>query len=56
MQIKRHNADYDPYQTYTKSEVIADIDSCDQVILDFKNVPMKDRRAFSALVLFKHRP
>lgn len=56
MQIKRHNADYDPYGNYTKSEVITDIDNCEQAIKDFQGVPMKDRRAFSALVLFKHRP
>lgn len=55
LQIKRHDADYDPNKKYTKSEVIQDIDSAEQVIKDFMVAAIKDRRAFSAYGLFKLR-
>lgn len=53
MQEKRHNADYDPYIKLTKSEVKLDISTAELAISDFGLVPIKDRRAFSAYVLFK---
>lgn len=55
MQKKRHSADYDPtYRTY-KSEVLLDLAQAHQTITDFENAPIRDRRAFAAFVLFKHR-
>jgi hypothetical protein len=53
MQAKRHAADYDPMTRSTKSEVLLDIDGVEAVISDFLKVPVKDRRAFAALVLFR---
>lgn len=53
MQAKRHAADYDPTTRSTKSEVLLDIEAVEAVINDFVKVPVKDRRAFAALVLFK---
>ena len=55
MQEKRHRADYDPNAKHLKSAVLNDIEAVTAVIDDFQNVPIKDRRAFSAFVLFKLR-
>lgn len=56
LKIKRHSADYDPYEKFYKSAVIQDIADAKDVIERFKSVPVKDRRAFTAFVLFKLRP
>ena len=56
MQEKRHAADYDPSIRLTKSEVVADIGTARKAIIGFRAVSTKDRRAFSAHVLFKKRP
>lgn len=56
LQGKRHAADYDPDGSYYKSSVLADIDAADDAIRQFTSVPLKDRRAFAAHVLFKYRP
>jgi uncharacterized protein (UPF0332 family) len=56
MQVKRHNADYDPFYRVTKSKVLVDIENARAVIKQFHKVPMKDKKAFSAWVLFKNRP
>jgi uncharacterized protein (UPF0332 family) len=56
LQEKRHAADYDPSIKLTKSEVIADIAAAEEAIIEFSKVPIKDRRAFAAHVLFKKRP
>lgn len=55
MQAKRHSADYDPYEKFLKSDVINDIDIAESVIRDVKTATQKDKRAFSALVMFKNR-
>jgi uncharacterized protein (UPF0332 family) len=54
-QIKRHLADYDPYFKVKKSSVESYIQTARQVIDDFEAAPLKDRRAFSTLVLFEDR-
>ncbi len=56
MQEKRHAADYDPSIKLTKSEVVADVSAAKEAIVEFQKVPIKDRRAFAAHVLFKKRP
>jgi uncharacterized protein (UPF0332 family) len=53
MQEKRHKADYDPLEKAYKSEVLVDIDQVQASIERFGLAPLKDRRAFAALVLFK---
>jgi hypothetical protein len=55
MQAKRHTADYDPSQKVYKSSVTVDIALAHSVIDRFMEVPVKDRRAFAALVLFNVR-
>jgi hypothetical protein len=56
MQVKRLNADYDPFAKFTKSEVAQDIATAERAMADFVKAPLKDRRAFCAFVLFKKRP
>lgn len=56
LQIKRHDADYDPIARLTKSAVIEDVKTARRVISAFALAPIKDRRAFCAFVLFKKRP
>ena len=60
MQGLRHKADYDPYadsrKPLTKTFVKYNIDFAEQIIKNFNAVNKKDRRAFSAYVLFKVRP
>ena len=56
LQTKRHMADYDPDARFYKSEVRQDVAEAADVMDRFKDVPLKDRRAFAAYVLFKSRP
>jgi uncharacterized protein (UPF0332 family) len=56
LQVARHAADYDPLHRLVRSEVKSEIDRAEQVIKDFRKVPIKDRRAFAAWVTLKNRP
>lgn len=55
MQEKRHTADYDPWARFQKSEVLADITAAETAVARLARAAIKDRRAFSAYVLFKKR-
>jgi hypothetical protein len=55
MQIKRHDADYDPTSRFRKSEVEQDIVAIEQAIREFARASIKDRTAFCAHVLFRKR-
>jgi len=55
MQTKRHSADYDPFFTLVKSEVLHDIDTIESAIKIFHGASVKDKRAFCAFILFKKR-
>jgi uncharacterized protein (UPF0332 family) len=55
MQEKRHSADYDPFVSFTRSEVIQDIATIELAISNFEKESTKDRRAFCAFILFKKR-
>jgi hypothetical protein len=55
MQLKRHDADYDPNFKAIKSAVLTDIFTVDATIHAFNNAPKKDQRAFTAFVLLKQR-
>ena len=55
MQKKRHRADYNPLERFSKSAVIADIHQTEVVIKGFKAVTAKDKRAFAAFVLLRTR-
>ncbi|MDE0304197.1 MAG: hypothetical protein OXI87_04830 [Albidovulum sp.] len=54
-QIKRHDADYDPLASYTRSEVLAEIDTAEAVIGSFRNASLKDSRAFAAWISLTNR-
>ena len=55
MQQKRHEADYDPDATFSKSDVIQDITDAEDVIRCFNSVPVRDRRAFAVYLLLPLR-
>lgn len=55
MQLKRHEADYDPYAKFKKSQVITDIAAAREAIRGFEGSSSADKRAFAALVLFQQR-
>jgi hypothetical protein len=55
MQELRHSADYDPDTRLTKQGVLKDIEQSEAAIRAFSSSPRKDRKAFSALVLFPRR-
>lgn len=55
MQIKRHQADYDPNEKFFKSAVLVDIGLIELIIQSFKRAALKDKRAFAVLVLLKSR-
>jgi hypothetical protein len=55
MQEKRHKADYYPMHKVYKSELLVDIQVAEDVIHRFIKVPVLDRRAFAAFLLFKSR-
>jgi uncharacterized protein (UPF0332 family) len=55
MQLKRHDADYNPYGTVFKSAVLTDISTVEAALEGFGKAALKDRRAFAALVLIKQR-
>jgi len=54
MQQKRHDADYNPYARFYKSDVLADIAITERAILAFLTAPKKDRQASASWVLFRH--
>jgi uncharacterized protein (UPF0332 family) len=55
MQVKRHEADYNPVAKAEKSAVISDIRAVEVTIGDFEAADIKDRRAFAVWVLMKDR-
>jgi hypothetical protein len=55
MQLKRHDADYDPNFKAYKSAVITDLFTVVAAVHAFERAPKKDRRAFAAFVLLKQR-
>jgi hypothetical protein len=54
-QIKRHSADYDPNGTYTRFDVMSDIDAAELAIKELSKANVKDRRAFAAWVTMSNR-
>jgi len=45
-QIKRNNADYNPKETFYRSQVLIDIDHAEDAITDFKGAKFLERKAF----------
>ena len=56
MQRRRHYADYAPVTSFTRLHVAMLLDQTAQVINQFNNAPVRDRRAFAIYVLFRLRP
>jgi uncharacterized protein (UPF0332 family) len=55
MQQRRHDADYDPYSRFRKSEVLADLQQVKEAISKFERCKLSERRAFAAYALLKTR-
>jgi uncharacterized protein (UPF0332 family) len=55
MQLKRHQADYDPYARFYKSAVINDKIEVETAIDKFEACSNKDKTAFASWVLLKSR-
>ena len=55
MQVRRHEADYDPLATFSRSTVQQWIDETERVIDLFQQTQRLDRCAFAVFVLFKFR-
>ncbi len=55
MQSQRHNADYDPLETFSRSDVLQLILETTLAIDGFNRARTLDRRAFAVLVLFRLR-
>lgn len=55
LQAKRHEADYNPFSSFTKSEIIQEIDETEQVLKAFVKTSSKDKRAFAVYVLLSNR-
>lgn len=55
LQKKRHDADYDPFARFAKDDVEQMILLAKEMMEKFRAVPVSDRRAFCAYLLFKTR-
>ena len=55
MQRRRHDADYDPVERFSRSEVQILIDVTERTITLFESTAVADRRAFAIYALFKLR-
>ena len=51
----RHQADYAPEATFSRSQVLELIDEGETALADFGNAAAMDRRAFAIHVLFRLR-
>ena len=55
MQRFRHQADYAPHQTFSRSQTLELINECERVIPDLRGAPAIDQRAFAVHILFRTR-
>ena len=55
MQVKRHEADYDPNATFLKSDVMTDLFSIEETIRAFQATDIVSKRAFCIFVLLRDR-
>jgi len=56
MQLKRHDADYNPEAKFSKSEILNDIALAEEAMKEYRAVPAKHRRAFCIFLLLNLRP
>jgi hypothetical protein len=55
MQRSRHRADYAPEATFSRSQVLQQIDESEKAMTGFRSTATMDQRAFAVHVLFKPR-
>ena len=55
MQRLRHLADYDPFESFTRSEVVQVVEETRTAVAEFEQADLIDRRAFAVFVLFNLR-
>ena len=55
LQAQRHNADYDPNQTFTLSATLNWIDRAEEAINDFMRVPVDERKVVAIQSLIRGR-
>jgi len=55
LQEKRHEADYDPFSRFTRTDVQTSVETAELAIRQFQKSPIKDRRAFAAWTTMKNR-
>ena len=55
MQRRRHDADYDPDASFSRSDVMQFIDETESAIAGFETVDARDRRGFAVFVLLRNR-
>ncbi len=55
MQEKRHDADYNPAETFYRSTVHTWVGQVEQALSGFRKAPRADRRAFLAFVIHRTR-
>ena len=55
LQEKRHEADYDPFKRFTRSDVRTAIEAADVAIRRLQASNIKDKRAFAAWTVMKKR-
>ena len=55
MQDRRHSADYDPIESFMRIDVIQRIESVEDALTRFRNVPASDLRRFAIYVLLRNR-
>lgn len=54
-QIERHRADYDPFQRYSRQQVLDLIDDAETALQNLRGAPLTDRRAFAVWAILKSR-
>ncbi|KAA6205170.1 MAG: hypothetical protein DU429_02700 [Candidatus Tokpelaia sp.] len=54
-QGKRHEADYDPFTSWSENDVTKMVKETREILENFERVDIKHRKAFSAFVLLKKR-
>ena len=54
-QIERHRADYDPFQRYSRQQVLDLIEDTETALRNLRSAPLADRRAFAVWAILKSR-
>ncbi len=52
---RRHAADYDPGASFTKADIVSDLEVIEAAMDSFDSAPLEDQRALAVLLLFRKR-